>query len=437
MLKLDTLNFGAVGAQQTLLFSKAALPKGKVYSGIRLLCAVPVTIVGTPTGDAALLKATMKHAIEALTLKYGYPTRGKVVYSAVDGGQLRNVYRFIEQDEVSNDIIGTAYTAGAKTLTFDLFIPFVAPRWAGRQRLPGSVQVETMELVIRESQNATIGAHSRTAGQSQTITVIPVYRDATGPEVWTPLISFEPLTSNRLTAESKPALVLGAWEETATLAATTLTSFDLDIGPKRMHEQLNPIEVDREIKRQGDQGGSFISDDVTPLYEAEPRADLNELPHGKLFFRQPSQLVASLAIGCVFIPEVDAEEAAMAARAGVAALESPVLASRVDVDDQAHPGAAATSPIELLTPKAEKFVLRAGHLATTPRDAQITVPPVLTATVEGQAAAAGDTATKRAVVATSQRRIIRQIAGAVSAEGSTRGDGKAIVRSSFSHHFKG
>jgi hypothetical protein len=435
---LDTLNLGSVGGTDSLVFS--GFPDEHVCAGLRLRCSVPVTN-GSGGTISALTTADVKditaHIFGALSLSYGDGNR-YVAYGAVPGVELRNVYRAIEEDEVPAVIVGGSIAnAASGTVIVDLLLPFRVSRFRGTQRMPGTTQMRTMRLDVVEGASATITAArwTRAAG-NLAIDVIPVTRF--GPDYWAPILSLARVNQARLTATGPDGLTLIAWEQSATLAATTLLRAWIFIGGRAVHENIQPAVIADEYVRDLDQGGANIADEVTVIYAGAKLDELEALPAGPLEIRQNGQELATIQLRALYYPDLP-EAGAEAARLGARRRGEPVLASAMVPSEQYGSAPSPTMPVRLYGPSETEFTMRAGLLS----DAQgsgvnLSIPQHVQAQATAVTAGAADPYSKIQAATKAQKIAALQVPGATATTGHGRGAslGRQGIRQVFSPLFQ-
>lgn len=418
MKLIGTLTIPQEGLSDELQFAKF-IPEGVQADGLKLRVKGPLKNIGgagyTPT--ATDLLNWVKHCLSSVLGTYGEGD-GHTWLNALNGALLRSLYRFMEEDEFTTDVItGGAIGAGATvTRQFTILIPFIASKYQDIPRRPGTTQLRTMKLSIQEDGNKTILAAQLERGVGNvTIDVVPVFRP--GPDTWSPLLTVGQYNISELEVEGDDGLTVAVWDENGTQAGIGLTRFDCQVGQQFEHQQIEPFFVGDEYYRELDQGGANVTDTVAVLYYASKKRPLHDSAHGRPRFRQNTQELASWKIRQLYYPVLGEAEKVEAGRVKAKSKDEPILVSTEPVPFNAHPGAAACAPVRLIMKSAPEFHLRAGILVLPDGSTQHVVPDSVVAAAKSAVNAEGNRMAKDAAARKAQKLVARQL-GAVTTAGN-------------------
>jgi hypothetical protein len=354
-------------------------PAGKPAEGIYVDLTMPVTVGvgGTPT--ASDLKNCLAYFLGQVSLSYGANRQFKP-YIGVDGGKIRNLHRLMTMVEVWNDFVGVVKVAGAQLFRARLFLTATRQKADGRKRYIGSSQGRTMFVQVREGDALTAGALglTRTALTACQVLIVPAYR--TGRDTFTHLPHYREVNRAALDVSGPDGKTLAVWDDNAAFSATAITKYSARFGADELLSQVEPKYGVVDYRRSIDAGGADISDEVTPLYMADPFASEDELATGAPYIKLVSQDVASIKARFVYFPNVDESDAATIAKDAAALRGEDVIASIVDLpDDPSHNGHAATASLELLGASDSGFGVRSGVHADAKGNVRVHVPQMTAA----------------------------------------------------------
>lgn len=352
-------------------------PKGQAAVALDLDLDLPVTVgkVGGYTPTAADLAAILKYFLGVVSLSYGAKAQHKP-YQGISGDKLRRFERIMSQAEVYNDFVGVAQTAAAHVLHARVRLHVNRKLAKGVRRFIGWTQGRTIKLDIREgaafpAQGAAL--LSRTAGVDFVCRVMPVYR--IGPDQFTHFPYYREVNRAAQDATLPDGRPLAVWDDNAAADATAIGKFSLFIGEAQLHRQLEPKYVTRDFRGRIDAGGSDFTDEVTPLYVADPFEDEVKLPVGVPNVQLLAQDVATIQARWFGFPVVNESDAAtIVAEAAEARGETvtgtiPVVPS--NPDDNGH---VSVSPIEMVGAQSMRSGLVPGLMADRDGTVSVHVP---------------------------------------------------------------
>lgn len=383
---LNGMETGGPGNPDSLNLDK--YPAGHLMVALNMRATIPVVPANTPhTGTAADLQQLMLMAIGALTVKDG---TGYVPYPTVPGDELRQVHRYLNLNEVPNDVIGTAFAdATPVNVHFDLRLR-ANVGWLARpeSRLPGPSAVRKYQVDIVEGSTVPTN-FARGAGNI--LWDIDVETMESDIDQYAPLLGFFRDNQSRLYAMSPDGLIVGAWDVNDPFATTDIDLFSCAIGNE--DQQLRKPYMVADAFRDGViQGGSAdISDSVTPLYVPPRNTDPDRLPHGKLTVRLASQYVSTIKLRGMYWPNITADMAGQATLHSTELSKTPTLGTVIGAPSpMANAGSPSTRPIRFFPASAPEFTLRPGILGRPGASAvSVSVPPTYIASMKQAVAAFG------------------------------------------------
>jgi len=403
---------------------------------------IPVTVANAPvTPTAATLKALVAHLFSKFVLDYG-EARAFHVYSDISGANLRNAYRELTGKDLPYTELGVAQDVNDHVQHIKVPVLFDVPRRDGKQNYPGATQMRTMVGEIYEdSSSALVTNMTRKLGTNLSIDVYPIFHP--GPDVWVPILGIRKVEASQLVLIGHDGVTLNVWHEELSLAtaiaADSTLSYHLDIGARRVYENLSPSMVDFARKMEKlDAAGEDINDDVTVIYQAPPKVALSKLPHGPFRFEQRENYWDRPLLRQLMIPVMTDEEHEMAARLGAKTHGKAVLASGRSTSAEDSPGAPATGGVQLWKSNEHtQFFSEPGIIGHTNGQTSVSVPAavVTRAAAVGATAAAGEAATKTSLLQQAQKIALKRFPGAIRTDGNGQGKHRVAVRDAHSHLF--
>jgi hypothetical protein len=424
MHRLGTLTLGNLGSNDAFILKN--VKKGKRIRCIKLRLHAPIVVANAIAAVAADLNRLLQHFFAGVKLSHG-PERKLIAIDGIDGGELRTLQRFMTQNEVPNDFVGTTPTAAAHTFEATLAYYF-APTWQkGVKRYPGSSQVANMEIEVNESNtDVAAGGLGLTRGVGNaTIDVIVEYLP--GPDKVAPVISYRKLDQARLDVQGPDGLTLAMFDNNAAHDATAIGDYNFSVGAEQVIFSVKPKEIGQLWREQLDAGGSDPLDTVTLTYSVDPQADTETWPTGPAKLELLNQDVATQKARVLYYPH-DGEATERKKAEDIATRnETTVLLEReLPTHPDAVPGAAAFMPATIRTPGDNAFRSAAGLMAPPQGTAQVVVPDhlrqqlaagVRAASVDAQPSVAGRLANQLAM----------RIPGALSSMGERTGAGGVAI----------
>jgi hypothetical protein len=394
---------------------------GMALEGIMLDCQMPVNVTTTLTPTAADLAALLKYFLAQFSIAYG-PSQEFKACEGISGDEVRTIFRFLAFKEVTNNFVGTATGTGQKVLGAQLIYLFAPPYHEGRRKLPGSDVCKTIRLDVSEGNTFPTlsgGASVRGAG-AFTMAIVPMYRkQKTGTLIHLPW--YRRINQSRLDVETPEGLVIAAWDDNAAFASTAIGKYLVRAGDDEVDTNIPPSYVNAAFSALIDAGGSNPVDSETLLYFADPFEHIERWPHGRVYIKLVSQDVPTIKLRTIFYPEMtedhrDAFGKHIAGKKGRPLLVTTPPPENVD----AHPGAAAIGPHELVFADDNRFQTEPGVIATHDGKTHLSIPKHVSDAVHavvGQSHPGSHEAVRSHAI----HSLAKRVAGSVDTRGNRRG----------------
>lgn len=392
MKRIHQISIAGVDGNGSLDRAKIVVTPGKKLGGIR----IRVTAwVGNSSGAGIALSSTdrdkiVDHSIASLTHKYGSDDDTRVPMNLLTGSKLRLVQRAITGVDVNgwtNATTGLARTITASTanvaVVFTFILPFTRPWWlSDKDELGifgmGPTQAKTVQLEIKRGPTVTgMTANLSIGTNAFTYDILPDEIDSPEGDVWSEVPHYLEKDEAGQTATGPVGLPFLVIDRNAAHAATAITEYALKIGGQSIHENAQPSWVrDAELDYILFPTSADVGDTATVLYRARPGDELVRLPSGPYFVDQPKVDVATLKIGCFYVPPNDETRAEKTAVAIAELRKEPVktIGHSAYVGKSVPDGAAPFLPTVIKASSNSHFHKTPGLMAAP--GAKIAVPHI-------------------------------------------------------------